>query len=96
MAESMRHGVPTVQYPTDPKSIYFRNLYRTFFFGPFTSESEASSAISVLDKADPMWDYDPFCMIYGADPLPKDFVFGFPEIPQEIRDRILSGARGAS
>ena len=89
----MRHGIPTCASPTDPKAIYMRNMYHEFFWGPFASEDEVSRAIATLDKADEYWDYDPFCMIYGADPLPKDFVFGFPDVPREIRTRIEKAAR---
>jgi len=89
----MRDGVKTCQDPTDPRSLYIRNLYRTFFFGPFADEHECAAAIAALDKADPMWDYDPFCIIYGADPLPADYVGGFPAVPYDMRKRIETEAR---
>ena len=47
-------------------------------------------AINTLDKVDPMWDYDPFCIIYGRDPLPKDFVGGFQDIEKDMKDRIFA------
>lgn len=89
----MKHGIPTCSEPKDASAIYMRNLYHEFFWGPFKTEDEVSAAIAALDKADEYWDYDPFCMIYGADPLPEDFVSGFRDVPREIRARIESKAR---
>ena len=89
----MRYGVQTCSEPTDVKAIYMRNAFHEFFWGPFASEDECSDAISKLDMADSYWDYDPFCMIFGADPLPKDYAFGFPSVPQEMRARIEKKAR---
>lgn len=89
----MKHGVITCHDPKDSAAIYMRNLFHTFFWGPFHSEQEVVDAIAKLDKADSYWDYEPFCMIYGADPLPKDFVAGFPFVPDEIRERIMQAAR---
>jgi hypothetical protein len=89
----MRHGIPTCSEPVDPKAIYMRNMYCTFFWGPFSTEDEVSQAIATLDKADEYWDYDPFCMIYGSNPLPKDYVFGFSDVDQETRKRIEKKAR---
>jgi len=84
----MRHGIQTVREPTDPKSLYMRNLYHEFFWGPFADEAALTAAVIALDKADPYWDYDPFCIIYGADPLPSDFVFGFKRASDELRARL--------
>lgn len=83
-----KHGVKITTIPDDPKALYMRNLYHTFFWGPFYSEDEVSKAIKTLDKADSYWDYDPFCVIYGADPLPDDFVFGFKFVEDETKARI--------
>jgi hypothetical protein len=83
-----KHGVPTCKDPTDPTKIYMRNMYHEFFWGPFDDESAVIEALKTLDVADSYWDYDPFCMIYGADPLPKDYVFGFESVPKETRVRI--------
>jgi len=84
----MRPDIPTCKKPTDPKSIYVRCVYHTFFWGPFKDEQAVIKAIKALDKADPYWDYDSFCIIYGASPLPKDFVGGFPFVDDEMRSRI--------
>ncbi len=89
----MKHGIVTCHEPKDSTAIYMRNLYHEFFWGPFKDEHECAAAIAALDKADSYWDYDPFCMIYGADPLPKDFVFGFPSVPDDTRQRIIAEAR---
>lgn len=89
----MRYGIPTTNEPSDSTCIYMRNMYHEFFWGPFNTENACSEAIAALDKADSDWDYDPFCMIYGANPLPKDFVFGFSNVPDEIRRRIELKAR---
>jgi hypothetical protein len=90
LAMGNRCGVPTCPNPDDSSKIYMRNMYHEFFWGPFSDEEEVSQAIAKLDKADDMWDYDPFCMIYGASQLPQDFVNGFQSVPQEMRDRIES------
>jgi len=84
----MKHGIKTCSDPTDPKSIYMRNFGHTFFWGPFKDEQEVIEAIKTLDEADPCWDYDPFCVIYGADPLPEDFTFGFPFVDGDMISRI--------
>lgn len=84
----MKHGIQTVRKPTDPNSLYMRNLYHEYFWGPFSSEEELTRAVIALDKIDPYWDYEPFCIIYGADPLPCDFVNGFPFAGKDLRDRI--------
>lgn len=84
----MRDGLPTCAHPTDPSAIYFRNLYREFFYGPFADEASVTAAINHLDKTVEWWDYDPFCMVHGADPLPKDYVFGFPSVDPELRKRV--------
>ena len=63
-------------------------MFHTFFYGPFGTEDDCAAAIATLDKADEYWDYDCFCIIYGADPLPSDFAFGFPLATKEIRQSI--------
>ncbi len=73
----MRHNIPTCGAPTRPECLYMRNLFHEFFWGPFEDEAALIKAVQTLDAADPYWDYDPFCIVYGANPLPQDFVFGF-------------------
>jgi hypothetical protein len=65
-----------------------RNLYHEFFWGPFTDEADLVKAVLTLDQADPYWDYDPFCIIHGANPLPGDFVFGFPSVDDAFKRRV--------
>lgn len=89
----MKYGIQTCTEPTDPKSIYMRNMYHTFFWGPFNDEQAVIEAINILDAADAYWDYEPFCIIYGANPLPIDFVGGFPAVEQSIRDRIFAARK---
>lgn len=84
----MKHGIPTCQDPIDPKSIYLRNLFREFFWGPFKDVDEVVSAINQLDIVDPYWDYDPFTIVHGLTPLPTDYVFGFPSVSDEIKNEI--------
>jgi len=85
----VKYGIPTCSEPTDPKSMYMRNLYHSYFWGPFKNELEVINAINILDKADPYWDYDPFCIIFGADPLPHgDFTFGFKFVDDVVTKRI--------
>lgn len=86
--KAMKDGIPTCRHPTDPTSMYMRNLYHTFFYGPFQTEAELTAAINQLDRTVVYWDYDPFCLIYGAAPLPTDYVFGFQSVPTEMRARI--------
>lgn len=83
----MRHGVPTSSKPDDPDGLYFRCMYHTFFYGPFKTEAELVEALRTLDKADPMWDYDPFC-IHKGDPTSTDWVGGLPFVSDEDRKRI--------
>lgn len=87
---TMRYGIPTCSEPKDPKSIYMRNAFHEFFWGPFKNEQEITAAVKSLNKADPYWDYDPVCIIYGADPLPKNFVLGFPFVDGAMKSRILA------
>ena len=84
---STRFGVPICSKPNDPESLYFRCMFHTFFFGPFKSEEELVRALQALDKADPMWDYDCFC-IHRGDPNSTDWVSGLPFVSQEERARI--------
>ena len=84
----MKHGIPTTNKPDDPNKIYMRNLYHEFFWGGFDNEEEVVKAINHLDKVDPNWNYNSFCLIYGASPLPDDFVFGFPFLPDDMQERI--------
>lgn len=89
----MKHNIKTCEDPTDPNSIYMRNAYRTFFWGPFKDEQAVIDAIKHLDKINPMWDYDPFCLIYGSDPLPEDYVFGFRFLDDEMKERIYKARK---
>jgi len=84
----MRHGVLTTTTPNRPDCLYMRSMYHEFFWGPFADEAQLTAAVLCLDDADPMWDYDPFCIHYGADPLPLDFVFGFRLAPDDMRTRL--------
>ena len=84
----MRHGVQQTNTPDKPECLYMRNLYHEWFWGPFANEDELTKAVLLLDKADPYWDYDPFCIIYGADPLPTNFVSGFPFADDSMRERL--------
>lgn len=86
----MRHGIPTCVDPDKPECLYMRNLFHEWFWGPFKDEKELVDALNVLDKADPYWDYDPFCIIYGMNRLPKDYVFGFKCAPDEMKERIYA------
>lgn len=87
----MKHGVPTTNAPDCPECLYMRNLYHEFFWGPFASEAEVIAAINTLDAADDHWDYDPFAILWGSNPLPKDFVFGFRFVDDTTRERIFAG-----
>lgn len=89
----MRHNIPTCSKPKDPNALYMRNMYKEFFWGPFNDEKAVIDAIKILDTADPHWDYEPFCIIYGADPLPDDFVFGFPFVSKDMKERILAASK---
>lgn len=86
----MRYGVKTCSDPIDPKLIYMRNMYHSFFWGGFKGVEAVIDAIAILDKADPMWDYDPFCLIYGSNPLPGNYVFGFRFVENAIRERVYA------
>lgn len=86
----MRYKIPTCKDPTDPSCLYMRNLFREWFWGPFKDEQALIDAIKILDKFDPHWDEDPFCIIYGSNPLPTDYVFGFKSVSGEVRERIES------
>ena len=68
--------------------MYMRNLYHEFFWGPFLSEDEVGAAMKSLDKADKDWDYDPVSIVYGASPLPNDYLSGFPLVNSDTRARI--------
>ena len=89
----MRHGIQTCREPIDPNSIYMRNLYSTVFWGPFENEKAVIEAVNILDAVDPYWDYNPFCIIYGSNPLPEDFVFGFRFVDEDMKERIYSGRK---
>ena len=89
----MKYGIPTCSEPKDHSKIYMRNLYHTFFWGPFDDEQAVISAQRALDKVKPHWDDNPFCTIYGADPLPEDFIFGFESVPDETKQRIEKSRR---
>jgi hypothetical protein len=86
--------IPTTQKPNDPNKFYFRVWYTTFFFGGFDSIEEVGEAMKQLDKLDRMWDYNTFSIIKGLDPLPEDFVYGFPFVSKKICKKIDRIRRG--
>lgn len=92
----MKHGIQTTGTPDKPECLYMRNLYHEFFWGPFADESELTKAVLALDKADSYWDYDPFCIIYGANPLPTDFVFGFRFADDALKERVSAARKTAN
>jgi hypothetical protein len=65
--EGLRHGVPTTTEALDPHALYVRCMFHPFFYGPFPDEDALVAALRTLDKEDPMWDYDCFC-IHRGDP----------------------------
>lgn len=85
--------IPKVNHPTDPSKIYIRCMYHEFFYGPFDDEVATREFVDWMDENEPYWDYDCYCIIFGADPLPKDYVFGFQSVPSEMRDRIEQNKR---
>ena len=85
---NMKHGIPTTTKPHLPDKLYMRCMFHEFFFGPFDDEQAVAAACRQLDKADSFWDYDSFCVHYGANPLPDDFVRGFKFVDPEVRARI--------
>ena len=89
----MKFGIQTCENPTDPEQLYVRCMFHTFFYGPFKDEEAVVQALKTLDKADEYWDYDCFCIVYGANPLPKDYVGGFPFVDHEMRERIEKARR---
>jgi len=93
---TMKHGIQTTSKPDKPECLYMRNLYHEFFWGPFSDEAELTGAVLALDKADPQWDYEPFCIIYGANPLPLDFVFGFRFAEEAIKERVSNARKAAA
>jgi hypothetical protein len=86
----MKHGICTCEDPTLPECIYMRTMYHEFFWGPFKDKEEVVDAINTLDEADDYWDYDPFCIIYGSNPLPKDYDFGFKSVDDATKQWIFS------
>ena len=86
--------IPMVENPDDPSKIYFRLMYRTFFFGPFDTKADVSKAMAKLDKWDSAWDYDCYTIIRGMFPLPEDYVTGFPSLSREEIDEIEIARRG--
>lgn len=89
----MKYGIPTCTEPTDAKAMYLHCAYHTFFWGPFKDEQEVIDAINILDEKEPYWDYEPFCIVYGMNPLPKDFAFGFPLVDTSVQKRIDEGRK---
>ncbi len=82
-----RYGVPTVSSPSDPKALYVRCMYHTFWWGPFAGEAEVADALKKLDTAEPMWDYDCFAIHYGVANL-KDAVNDPVYVSHAARERI--------
>ena len=92
---TMKHGIQTTGTPDNPDCLYMRNLYHEFFWGPFADEAELTTAVLALDKADPYWDYYPFCITYGANPLPDDFVLGFRFADAALKERVSAARKTA-
>ena len=82
----------TVRHPTDPGKLYFRCMFHTFFWGPFDDEQAVVDAMAALDATDPMWDDNPWTLVRGMNPLPTDYVYGFPH-EADMQQRILAGRR---
>lgn len=89
----MRNGLPTCRHPEDPTKYYFRVMYREWFFGPFDSPIAVGEAMKKLDDEDFMWDYDCVATLRGANPLPSDYVGGFPVLTDSERAKVRE-ARG--
>ena len=89
----MKNGNPTCIDPVNPECFYMRNLFHEYFWGPFETEQAVIDAIDRNDTADPYWDYNPFCIIKGLYPLPKDYVYGFPFVDDAIKARILAARK---
>ena len=62
-----------------------RNLYHTFFWGPFDTLEDLTQAVILLDEVSPGWDYNPFCVVRGSNPLPRDYVGGLDFISKNER-----------
>lgn len=84
----MKHQIPKCKHPDNPSKLYMQNMFCNWFWGPFDSEEHITEAINILDESDPYWCYDPFCILYGADPLPSDYTYGLQPIPLTMRERI--------
>jgi len=85
--------LPTTYRPTDPNALYMRLGFRQWFWGPFQNENDLIAAILLMDENEPYWDYDSFTVAYGADPLPEDFVHGFPTPRKSLLERIKNARR---
>jgi hypothetical protein len=83
-----RHGIDVCTDPDNPDAFYMRTMYCEWFFGPFATLDDVLTAMDKLDAADPYWDYDPCTVHRGANPLPDDYVFGFPELTSEEATRV--------
>jgi hypothetical protein len=79
MAKPDRPQLPTVGHPDQPGKFYFRLMYHTFFFGPFSSPTAVGEAMKALDAWDSWWDYDCVTLVRGTSPLPSG---DFGEAPQ--------------
>ena len=91
----MKWPVKTCRHPDQPDKFYFRIMFREFFFGPFDSEEDVIAATITLDRFDEWWDYDAVTYIKGKNPLPEDYVFGFPPMSWDFRDRMKEARQKA-
>lgn len=78
----------TTRKPDQEGKLYMRIMFREFFFGPFADLAAVGNAMSELDAKDDCWDYDGVCVIYGKNPLPEDFVYGFDFVTKKEREKI--------
>jgi len=73
----------TTTKPNCTDKLYIKILYSTVFIGPFDNLKDTAKGICTLNSYDAYWDYNGYNIIRGLNPLPKDFVFGFPTISDE-------------
>lgn len=82
-----RHGINVTYTPDDPTAFYLRTMYCEWFYGPFATIDALLAAMTRLDTVDDHWDYDPFTVHLGANPLPDDHV-SFPSVSVDDAERI--------
>lgn len=88
----MKNGVATTSQASDPKLLYVRCMYHTFWYGPFASEDDVAAALRTLDAADEYWDYDCFAIHYGVADM-KDAINDPVYVTQEAREKIESARK---